>query len=143
MTIESDLRQPAGTEHDHGETYATYRRRVAEERALHWQRQGKLVGVGGSAAALIGVAIYCLSAIAARPGADLADIVLRGAIPVARAGLFLIACGVIAWLVGCVVHANAVGLAGARRPLTGPWAGGVARRLLRPCPYRKRGLPQT
>ena len=112
MTIEIDMRQPVETEHDHGETYATYRRRVAEERALHWQRQGKLVGVGGSAAALIGVAIYCLSAIAARPGADLADIVLRGAIPVARAGLFLIACGVIAWLVGCVVHANAVGLAG-------------------------------
>lgn len=106
--VQIDIRQPADTEHDHRETYATYRRRLAEEGARHWQRQGKLVALGGCLAAVTGVVIYCLSAIAARPGADLADIVLRGAIPVARAGLFLIACGTIAWVVGCVVHANAV-----------------------------------
>ncbi len=56
----------------------------------------------------MGIAIYCLAAVAEQPGADLADIVLRGAIPVARAGLFLIACGTLAWVVGCVVHASAV-----------------------------------
>lgn len=102
MTIEFQL--PQRPEHD------TLRPgRLTEDGArLHMQRHGKLVWGLGFIAALAGVVVYCLAGVAAQPDADLADIALRDAIPVARVGLFLIACGTLAWVVGCVLHASAV-----------------------------------
>lgn len=70
----------------------------------HWELPRKALVVSGWIAALAGVLVYCLASFASGADADLPDVVLRGAIPYARAGLLLIGCGTLTWVIGCVVE---------------------------------------
>lgn len=71
------------------------------------QRQGKLLVVVGWITALVGVVVYCVASFATGSDAGLAAILLDGAIPAARAGLFVIGGGTLLWVVGSVMHLNA------------------------------------
>lgn len=83
-------------------------RRASRPRPEVRQRQGKLLVVAGWGVALVGVVVYCVATFAAASDADLAAILLHGAIPAARAGLGVIGLGTLMWLVGSIVHTNAV-----------------------------------
>lgn len=72
-----------------------------------WLRQGKVLVVAGWLAAVAGILVYCVASFASRADADLAAFALHGAIPAARAGLFLIGCGTLTWIVGSVLHLEA------------------------------------
>jgi hypothetical protein len=71
------------------------------------QRLGKLFVVVGWIVAMVGVGVYCVASFAAESDAGLAAILLDGAIPAARAGLFVIGGGTLLWLIGSVMHLNA------------------------------------
>lgn len=71
------------------------------------QRQGKLLVVAGWITAMVGVVVYCVASFATGSDAGLAAILLDGAIPAARAGLFVIGGGTLLWVVGSVMHLNA------------------------------------
>lgn len=73
----------------------------------HGLRQGKVLMVAGWLAATAGILVYCVASFAGRPDADLPAIALHGAIPAARAGLFLTGCGTLTWIVGSVLHLEA------------------------------------
>jgi hypothetical protein len=72
------------------------------------QRRAKTLVVGGWIVAMIGVVLYCTASFAANTDADLAAIVLEGAIPAAAAALILVAAGTALWLGGSILHLNAV-----------------------------------
>lgn len=80
---------------------------VARARREARQRLGKVLVVAGWGIAVLGVAIYCVASFAAAPEADLAAILLHGAIPAARGGLAVIGAGTLVWLVGSILHLNA------------------------------------
>lgn len=73
----------------------------------HWLLQGKVLVVAGWLAAVAGMLVYCMASFAGRPDADLGAIALHGAIPAARAGLFLAGCGTLTWIVGSVLYLEA------------------------------------
>lgn len=72
------------------------------------QRHGKFLVVAGLIVAMVGVVVLCAVSFAAEPDADLAAIVVHGAVPAARAGLLAIGVGTLTWIVGSVMHAIAV-----------------------------------
>jgi hypothetical protein len=71
------------------------------------QRKGKVLVIAGWIFALVGVVLYCVGTFAADPEADLAAIVLTGAVPSARAALVIIACGTVIWIAGSIMHLGA------------------------------------
>ncbi len=71
------------------------------------QRRGKLLVVAGWITAMAGVLIYCVASFAAATDVGLAAILLDGAVPAARAGLFVIGGGTLLWVVGSIMHLNA------------------------------------
>jgi len=72
------------------------------------QRQGKLLVVAGWVSAVIGVVLYCVASFAADASASFAEIVLHDAAPAVRAALVVVGCGTLLWIVGSVMHINAV-----------------------------------
>ncbi len=86
------------------------RRASAAERRARAERRLKLgtaLVVGGWVIALAGVVLYCVASFAGESDADLAAILLHGAVPAARAGLFVVGGGTLLWIVGSVLHAGA------------------------------------
>lgn len=83
-------------------------RRAARSRPELRARRGKILVVAGWVVALAGIVVYCVATFASQSDADLAAILLHGAIPAARGGLGVIGLGTLMWLIGSVIHANAV-----------------------------------
>lgn len=83
------------------------RRATPREAVESRKRLGKTLVVAGWISAVIGVVLYCVASFAGDADADLASIVLHGAIPAARAALAVIGGGTLLWIVGSVVHINA------------------------------------
>ncbi|ACL65513.1 conserved hypothetical protein [Anaeromyxobacter dehalogenans 2CP-1] len=71
------------------------------------QRIGKVLVVAGWIVALVGVGIYCVASFAAGADADLAAVLLDGAIPAARGGLAVVGAGTLTWVIGSILHLNA------------------------------------
>ena len=80
---------------------------LEQTRAESRQRKGKALVIAGWVFALVGVVLYCVATFAAEPEADLAAIVLTGAVPSARAALVIIACGTVIWIAGSIMHLGA------------------------------------
>jgi hypothetical protein len=71
------------------------------------QRQGKILVVAGWIIAMVGVLVYCVASFAAAADVGLAAILLDGAVPAARAGLFVVGGGTLLWAIGSVMHLSA------------------------------------
>jgi hypothetical protein len=67
-------------------------------------RTGRRTFVAGSAIAVAGVVLYCVASLAGDLRADLGEIVLRNAVPYARAALAVIGLGVLVWLAGSISY---------------------------------------
>ncbi|HET7754526.1 MAG TPA: hypothetical protein VFK85_11510 [Anaeromyxobacteraceae bacterium] len=96
--------------HDHPATTpasSSSRRATPREAVESRKRLGKTLVVAGWISAVIGVVLYCVASFAGDADADLAAIVLHGAVPAARAALAVIGGGTLLWIVGSVVHINA------------------------------------
>lgn len=72
------------------------------------RRRARLLVAAGWVVALLGVAVYCVASQATELEADLAAVVLHGAVPVARLGLLAIASGALLAVVGAVQEISAL-----------------------------------
>src|SRR5512146_31575 len=89
-------------------TRSTSPRALQRARFETRQRQGKTLVVAGWISAMLGVVLYCIASFSGDANADLAAIVLHGAIPAARAALVIVGGGTLLWIIGSVLHATAV-----------------------------------
>ncbi len=89
-------------------TRSTSSRTLEQARLEATQRRGKALVVAGWISAVIGVVLYCVASFGAGADADLAAIVLHGAVPAARAALVIVAGGTLLWIVGSVMHMTAL-----------------------------------
>ena len=83
-------------------------RAAAAARPQARERQGKRLVVTGWITAVVGIVLYCAASFAGGADADLGAVLFHGAIPAARAALLVVGAGTLLWIVGSVVHTNAV-----------------------------------
>lgn len=77
-------------------------------KAASREKAGKRMIVAGFVIAVLGIVLYCVASFAGDVGDDMGDVLLRNAVPYARATLAVIGLGTLVWLVGSITYLRGV-----------------------------------